>query len=189
MWIYSVLVAAALLSQSIKVMPRPEVPFLDWNACPFEGCTYREWKANKSVPLYDTWQKKRKRIGTVSPGEKVVAVTGVVITYKPGLIRMERDYSLSEFAIGSPKPDQDLKRGDTLLTYAYRGEGNSAVWLNGKYYSDFDISFVGCRGANCVATYVDMGVKEWWAQVRLKSGRTAWVFMDGNPFDDVDRFG
>src|SRR2546421_93584 len=58
------------------------------------------------------------------------------------------------------------------------GEGNSAVWVNGKYESSFDISLTkwpdgnGCGGDHCAATYIDMGKKEWWAKIRLKSGQT-----------------
>ena len=91
----------------------------------------------------------------------------------PGLIRMDRDL-----------PDQDLRRGDMVLTYAYRGEGFSAVWFKGRYHSDFDISFAkwpdgtGCGGPHCAATCVDLGKKSWWAKVRLKSGQTGWVEMD-----------
>jgi hypothetical protein len=81
-------------------------------------------------------------------------------------------------------PAEGLRSGDTLLTYAYRGEGFSAVWFKGKYYSDFDISFAkwpdgtGCGGAHCAATYLDLGKKSWWTEVKLESGRTGWVEMD-----------
>jgi hypothetical protein len=78
----------------------------------------------------------------------------------------------------------NLKHGDVILTYAYRGEGFSAVWFKGRYYADFDISFTrwpdgtGCGGAHCTATYVDLGNKVWWVQVRLLSGLTGWVNME-----------
>ena len=89
-------------------------------------------------------------------------------------------------------PKLNLKRGDTILTFAYRGEGFSAVWFKGKYYPEFDISFTkwpdgnGCNGASCAATYVDLGEKVWWAQVKLKAGRTGWVDMNASEFDGVD---
>jgi hypothetical protein len=51
----------------------------------------------------------------------VVAVTGIIITFNPGVIRMDRDL-----------PEQNLKAGDKILTYAYRGEGESAVWFHGQ---------------------------------------------------------
>ena len=80
-------------------------------------------------------------------------------------------------------PDLQLKRGDTLLTYTYLGEGESAVGFKGRYYTEFDISFTkwpdgsGGGGEYCAATYRDLGKKDWWAKVQLKSGQTGWVDM------------
>jgi hypothetical protein len=76
-------------------------------------------------------------------------------------------------------PESNLKRGDTVLTYAYRSEGLSAAWVNGKYVSEFDISFAkgpdGCGVPRCTGTYIDAGEKVWWAQVELSSGIIGWV--------------
>jgi len=167
-----------------KSMSAPALPFVDEKACPFEGCSYGEWTARKPAIVYDTWKPERRRIARISVGDKVLGVTGLVITFKPGVIHMDRDV-----------PEQSLKRGDTLLTYTYGGEGYSEVWFNGKYYSDFDISFTrwpdgsGCGGDHCAATYADLGEKVWWAQVKLKSGETGWVNMGDAEFDGVDSLG
>lgn len=166
-----------------KVMPAPTLPYVDWKACPFEGCAYRQWTANTGVTVYNTWRQERQAIATLPSGEKVEGVNGVVITFTPGTIHLDRDL-----------PEQGLHRGDVVLTYAYRGEGFSAVWFNGRFYPDFDISFAkwpdgtGCGNEHCAATYVDLGKKEWWAQVKLKNGRLAWAQMDQYklPFDGVD---
>jgi hypothetical protein len=164
-----------------KPMSAPVLPFYDWKACPFEGCSYRQWTARKQIVAYDTWKDDRREIARISKGDKVLAVTGVVITIRPGVIRLDRDL-----------PEHHLERGDTILTYTYRGEGYSAVWFSGKYYSEFDISFTkwpngqGCGGAHCAATYVDLGEKTWWAQVKLQSGSTGWVNMDNADFEGVD---
>ena len=163
---------------------RPELPFFDWNACPFEGCAYRQWIAGKPVVVYDTWKRTRREIARLATGDKVVATTGVVITFKPGVIRMDRDL-----------PEENLKRGEIILTYAYRGEGFSAVWVHQKYDPSFDISFTkwpddqGCGGEHCAATYMDLGKKEWWAKVTLKSKRVGWVNMNEAEFDGVDLLG
>ena len=103
----------------------------------------------------------------------MTGVTGLVITEKPGVIRMDRDLPL-----------QHLQAGDIILTYADRGEGFSAVWFKGKYYPDYDISFAklpdgtGCGGDHCAATYEDLGAKIWWAQVKFSSGLQGWVRME-----------
>lgn len=160
-------------SGGFKEMATPALPFYDWGVCPYETCAYGQWAAHRSATVYDSWKPERRSIGQLAAGDQVTGITGAVVTFKPGLIRMDRDL-----------PDQNLQRGDTILTYAYRGEGFSAVWFKGKYHSLFDISFVkwpdgtGCGGAHCAATYVELGRKAWWAEVKLTSGRTGWVEMD-----------
>jgi hypothetical protein len=134
--------------------------------------------------VYDTWKQSRHEIAQLSKGDRVVGVTGVVITFKPGVIRMDRDL-----------PEQNLKRGDTILSYTYVGEGFSSVWFKGNYHSEFDLTFVkapdggGCSGAHCAATVVDPGKHVWWAQVKLKSGSLGWVNMDDAEFEGVDMLG
>ena len=125
------------------------------------------------MTVYDTWKQGRRLIARLAEGDKVTGITGAVVTFKPGLVRMDRDL-----------PEVDLRRDDAILTYAYRGEGFSAVWYKGRYHSHFDISFAkwpdgtGCGGAHCAATYINLGRKSWWARVELQSGLTGWVEMD-----------
>jgi hypothetical protein len=159
----------------------PALPFVDLKACPFEGCSYRRWTAQKQVMVYDGWKDGRSRIAVLSKGDEVAGITGLVITIRPGRIRMDRSL-----------PEQNLQAGDEILTYTYQGEGFSAAWFGGRYYDSFDISFAkwpdgsGCGGAHCAATYVDLGEKVWWAEIRLKSGRIGWVNMNDAAFDGVD---
>ena len=159
--------------ETSRVMAVPTLPFYDWGACPYEACAYGPWTAHRPATVYDTWKEGRRPIAQLAVGEKVTGITGVVITLQPGLIRLDRDL-----------PAAGLRSGDRILTYAYRGEGFSAVWFQGKYHSSFDISFAkwpdgtGCGGAHCAATYIDLGKKSWWTEVKLESGRTGWVEMD-----------
>jgi hypothetical protein len=183
--VHSVLIFAVLSLPAIQTAQskRPELPFFDWNACPFEGCTYREWTAQKPVVVYDTWKRTRQQVAKLAASEKVVAITGVVITYKPGIIRMDRDLT-----------HDGLKRGDMIFTYAYRGEGAWAVWFNGMYRDGFEVPDAkrvdgkGCL-EDCTATELQQGNKEWWAKIKLKSGQTGWVNMDTAEFGGVDVLG
>jgi hypothetical protein len=168
------MICSGILASAFGQDPQaPALPFYDWGACPYETCAYRQWTVHQSVIAYDTWKPERQPIAKLAEGEKVTGLTGVVITFNPGVIRLDRDL-----------PGQDLRQGDSLLTYASRGEGFSAVWFKGRYHPDFDISFAklpdgtGCGGAHCAATYMDLGRKSWWAEVQLKSGCKAWVEMD-----------
>ena len=171
--ICAALLVPAFCQDVSKPAPIPTLPFYDWHACPYERCAYRQWTAYRSVTVYDTWKAVRHTIAQLTVGDRVNGITGAVVTYRPGLIRMERDL-----------PEWNLRRGDTILTYTCCSEGFAAVWFKGEYHSLFDISFAkwpdgtGCGGAHCAATYVDLGRKSWWAEVKLASGRTGWVEMD-----------
>jgi len=175
--------AVAPESPPYVVQEAPALPFLDWDACPFEGYTYREWTAAAPVEVFDTWEPNRKLIATLPTNSVVTGLTGVVITSKPGTIRLNADLS-----------QDDLHRGDTILTYTYRGEGFSAVWFKGRFYHDYDITFAkwpdgsGCLGSDCAGTYVDLGEKVWWAKVKMSSGIVGWVNMDKAKLGGVDQF-
>lgn len=174
-------VTLAAQAPESKVMPNaPALPFYDWNACPFEGCAYREWKAGREVAVYNTWKEPRHKIAQLRQGAEVTGITGVVITLRPGVVRLDRDL-----------PEFGLKVGETILTYTYRGEGYSAVWFKGRFYPEFDLTFTqapngqGCS-RDCAATSVDPGKSVWWAQIRLKGGQTGWVNMEDAVFEGTD---
>jgi len=104
-------------------------------------------------------------------------------------------------------PQDGLRRGDTILTYDYLGEGFSVVWFKGKLYREYDITFAkwldgkidtlgyvggnlevgGCHGTDCPATYIDLGEKVWWAKVKTKSGVVGWVNMGDARFSGIDQ--
>ena len=108
----------------------PRLPYVEQGVCPFEGCQYALWTANTATAVYDRWQDGRRAVAKVAAGEKVMGLTGLVVTFKPGVIRMDRDL-----------PERSLKRGDTILTYSYEGEGFTVAFVNGKLEHDYDISF------------------------------------------------
>src|SRR5579864_4051618 len=64
----------------------PKLPVIDENACPFEGCTFREWTVMKDSTLYSTWQDTRTETGKLKARDKVTGLTGVHITRKPDRI-------------------------------------------------------------------------------------------------------
>src|ERR1051326_3760191 len=125
-------IAALLIAIGLQTRPfqgemaeAPKLPYVTDNACPGEYCTVGSWKLMESVPIYDTWKPNRHQFARIMSGQTVIARTGVVVTSRPGTIRLDRDL-----------PESNLKRGDIILTYAYRGEGFSEAWFHGNYYSD-----------------------------------------------------
>jgi hypothetical protein len=162
--------------------PRPELPYFDWNACPFEGCAYKQWTAKEAIPVYDTWNGSRRKVVSLKAGDKVTGVTGVVITYRPRRIRIDKD-----------RPEEKLKRGDVVWTYTYQGEGTFKAWFNGAFHDYFDATFV-CSAdqparSDCAGAVLEDGKHAWWGKIRLKSGRTGWVDMGKSMFDGVDLLG
>src|SRR5437016_1584837 len=139
----SIIFMALLLMPAVHAaQPKPpDLPFFDWNACPFEGCIYRQWTARKPVVVYDTWKHTRRPIARLMEGDKVVAITGVVITFKPGVVRLDQDL-----------PQEGLKRGDIILTYSYRAEGSWLAWFRGTFHNYFSVPYARrADGQGCIA--------------------------------------
>src|SRR5258705_127075 len=51
---------------------------------------------------YSTWKKARRGVGALNVGDKVVGVTGVGITFKPGIVGVDRRVSPP----GNPAPNE-----------------------------------------------------------------------------------
>jgi len=172
------LLAAPQLDPSLTPQraPKPVLPKIDKNACPFEGCHFGVWRATGTVQLFSSWTEDRKPVATLSKGEGVAAITGVHITVKP-----------SELKVTMPIPDYGLKPGDIVYGYMYKGEGVFSAWFNGYWVEDFDGSGVAGAGCNrnCNAKLLREGRVEWWVQVKMKDGTTGWT-KDTDNFDGKD---
>src|ERR1041384_46047 len=60
------------------------IPFEDKGACPFECCTYRQWVATETTPVKASHRDDSPVVFRIKKGERVTALTGIVITTKPG---------------------------------------------------------------------------------------------------------
>src|SRR5439155_4630209 len=120
----AVTLAGAQLSPELMPhkAPKPALPKIDENACPFEGCQFGQWKAPATAQLFSTWKPERKLIRQIRKGEAVTALTGIYITLAPAEIR-----------VTAPMPDYGLKPGDMVFGYMNRGEGYFNAWFNGLW--------------------------------------------------------
>jgi hypothetical protein len=177
------MLAASMVSTSQTRAPpaSPPVPFEDLGACPFEGCVYREWTARSLVAV----RTERRRGATVMfrlrAGEKVSAITGVVITLKAGRVQFREARTLSS----SPRPIH-IEPGQTLYLLTYQGEGFTKAWFNGELYRDVDTAdfFNGVcdvQPSRCAGKIIDKSQTEWWVQVRNRLGAVGWT-------DEPDKF-
>jgi hypothetical protein len=161
----------------------PALPKIESKACPFECCQFGRWKAEKVIPLFDSWKSGRKQIGSLPAGEAVTGIDGVHVTYSPDIIRVKNNM-----------PALGLRAGDLVLRYMYLGEGAAQFWFNGKFYPSLELTAEGqgnqdgdCSG-QCDGVIVTRGLKEWWVQVRRKDGSTAWTLGE-NRFSGMDACG
>jgi hypothetical protein len=158
--------AIAQVPPTISSVPEPTLPVIDYNACPFEGCTFGKWIVSKDVALYSTWKKEREPATTMKKGKVVIGLTGVHITYEPDRVQVLQ-----------PLPELGLKPGDIILRYMYRGEGFADIWAKGRWWKDYECTFIieknnsGCL-RDCPAKVILNGHKEWWVQVKTPDGFT-----------------
>jgi hypothetical protein len=70
------------------------MPFEDVGACPFEGCVYREWIANSPVAVRSERRAGAPVAFTLSEGDRVRAITGIVVTIRPGRVQFRKAVDL-----------------------------------------------------------------------------------------------
>src|SRR6185503_18422749 len=99
--------------------PGPPMPFEDIGACPFEGCVYREWTANARVIVRTDRQVDAPMAFTLEKGDRVQAVTGIVVTTRPGRVQFRNPADLS-----TERGPLHVEPGQTLYLLTYLGEGS-----------------------------------------------------------------
>jgi hypothetical protein len=166
----------------------PPLPFEDPGACPFEGCVYREWTAKVPVQV-----RAERRIDApvsyeLQSGEKITAVTGVVVTLEAGRVQFREPRDLR-----SSSGEIHIEPGETLYLLTYEGEGFTKAWFNGKLYQDVDtVDFYNAvcdiEPNRCAGKIIEQSKTEWWIQVRNRSGLVGWTH-EPEKFDGKDAIG
>ncbi len=160
----------------------PRVPYYDWNACPFECCTYRKWKASKDVPIL----KERRRDAAVAyrlvAGEAVQAITGVGVTTRVGHARVFKATHLGEAKI-------PVGPGDVISVVRYAGEGYWKFWFKGR----FDVEQIPDIDDSARDTELDLRMLShpevtWWVKIRNRYGKLGWT-TETDGFEGADACG
>jgi hypothetical protein len=161
---------------------KPPAIFVDKGACPFECCTYRKWKTEKTTVAYARPDVRSQKIGKFLKGTNVNALTGEVRT------------AATRFTV--TKEHEKYKPGDVLWVYTYLGEGFSKIWFKGKIYEE-DLAFSpygGSSGKLCETSpecwgRLDKELKmTWWVKIRSPKGWTGWTNQPEN-FSGADQCG
>jgi hypothetical protein len=163
------------------------MPFEDIGACPFEGCVYREWIANAAVDVRQDRRIDSPVVFSLAKGDRVSAITGVVVTLKPGRAVFRKPADL--WTTSGPL---HIEPGETLYLLTYHGEGSMTAWFRGRLYDQVDGSEFtnGMCGPNvvCNGTIVERAQSVWWIRLRGPKGIRGWT-NEPAKFDNKDRFG
>jgi hypothetical protein len=172
-------------------IPEPQLPVIDYEACPGKGRSVPDWDIKRNSPVYSTWEYPQTKTGTLKAGEKVTVLAGVNVTRKPDKILVTRSI-----------PQIDLERGDIILRYEQLGEGVVNMWAKGIWHKEYDLSRTtskdgktGCLAQDhCDSKVIEDGTMERWVQVKTNRGDTAWmlnfkdtrgVFWDSGNFHNL----
>ena len=169
----------------------PPLPYEDLGACPFEGCVYREWRSKDAVEIHAERRSASAVVFRLAKGEKVQAVTGVVVTIKAGRVQYEKPRRLN-----TSSGPIDILPGQTLFLLTYQGEGFTKAWFNNRLYQGVDVSSItwadgqcgfGDKG-RCSGREVEKSQTEWWVQIRNAAGQVGWT-REYQKFDNKDALG
>jgi hypothetical protein len=153
----------------------PALPYVDWGACPYEGCVYDDWIASSEVQIHHNRFENSPVEFTVGLGETVRAETGVVVTSRYGESRIHRPLDLP-WRRKDTSGTLSLRPGDVLYTLHYQGEGVYLFWFKGQTYGG-EIFFPDDDDVDVLSR----PVCEWWVKIRNRSGRVGWT-KQGNAF-------
>jgi len=179
-----VLATLALASWLTFAGDGPAVPYLDWGACPFECCTYREWVATGKLKLHKDRSLSTPVAFSLSKGERVQGLTGVVITLKPGRVKILKPITLDD------KKPVSLAPGDVIYTLHYLGEGYDLFWFKGQVHSDQITADKIEREPNPEAYWQVLALPEaeWWVKIKNAEGKIGWT-NETDKFDNMDACG
>lgn len=133
-------------------------PFEDHGACPFECCAYRDWVVQREVPVYAERSVGSAVVFRLQKGEFATAVTGVVITTRPGIARVIRPIVFA---------GARAKVGAVVELLTYGGEGTFKLRYQGRVI-DPDVRYME-------SLEVVSGPESiWWVKIRNRYGKVGW---------------
>jgi hypothetical protein len=157
----------------------PPIPYEDPGACPFECCTYRRWIAKKDTEFRLNRDASSPALFNVKTGEWISALTGVVITTKPGKAKVVRPITIDGV---------QAKKGDTVYILTYQGEGQYKIWYRGKIGAEWVLSSDDIMKLGGSLEFMQVPESTWWVQVKNNKGQVGWSKEPDN-FDNRDACG
>lgn len=166
--------------------PAPPNSHMNYEACPFEGCVYREWTLLNSLRVYKSPDSKSETDFIILKGEKVNAMTGQTHLKKAGKVLITKTTIKK-----NNSREIILQDGDFLYLLEYFGEGFYKVWYKGEVFKiaeawipeNWNPIYRDKLWGNLLS---DLEF-EWWVKIEVPSrGITGWIM---NPrAKGMDRF-
>ena len=165
-YVVAFLLLAGTVAAQDQGTPMPQPPALP--ATSEQNWIVKRFKIVQTTSIYETWTARRKKIGELPRGTIVSGLGKLSVVYEPDVV-----------TITAAMPQLGLNAGDTILRYTYEGEGFADFWIKGRWYKEFDGSFITEQDGNgcskkCSGEVTKVGKKEEWSHVRLQHGREGW---------------
>ena len=158
------------VAQEQREMPTPPpLPVITSLVLPGEGWAPGPYRLSKPATVFQTWKSPHVVLARLPGGSSVTLLSGLNRVDKPDLIEVTASI-----------PELSLSRGDTILRYTERGEGNADFWAKGRWYVNGDLGWVrnadgsGCQ-RQCKAQEKKAGRSTWWFKIRLADGSIGWT--------------
>ncbi len=178
--ILSFLVGTASNPPAVKLA----LPYLDWGACPFECCVYRTWTTVRRTDVLSARRAGAPVAFQLNAGDQAYAVTGVVVTERPGRIEI-----LEPITLGQEPNVVSLHPGDLVFILRYKGEGYDLLWFNGHTYSDqIHWGGIGMPPGVSAFRFLEQPTTVWWVKILTKAGKIGWS-QTPEDFTDNDASG
>lgn len=134
----------------------PVLPYIAYDACPFEGCCYRPWLAQHAMSVFARPDSGSGAGFQIAAGEAVWGVLGILAVTKLGRCRCDPE------RVNGEEPEEPPR---AVVLLGYEGEGFYRALDRGR------IVVVACDWEEDVADpeYV------WWTMVQRRDGRIGWV--------------
>jgi hypothetical protein len=158
----------------------PKLPFIDPGVCPFECCQFGEWTARSSYRAHASSSAGASVAFAVHPGEKIQALTGIVITRKAGIVIVRKQTRFYDITVPA-----DAK----LYVLHPSGEGVALFWYNGATHSgELEAETVHKGNANRPWDVLSVPETEWWVKVKNQHGAIGWL-LNPRGFRGMDACG
>jgi hypothetical protein len=158
----------------------PKLPFTDPGVCPFECCQYGEWTARSSYRVHTTSHLGASVAFAIHPGEKVQALTGVVITRRAGIVIVRKQTTFGDVTVPA---------GEKLFVLHRLGEGVAFFWYKGATHSaELYADDVHRGSAQYPWDVVSVPETEWWVKTKNQRGATGWL-LNPRGFGGMDACG